>query len=228
MTARNDDEIEAQELVVFNPNNEAYSSRVLRLLAKNPLFQPKIGKDGKPSAKEMVTVASTLLSAADERIASLEKRVSLLNAPLFQAPILPGKHSDAPTEEKEAGWLMKYFTLRNFAGVVIVLVGALWTVFTWWTADKSAQLQHAQSQLTESENSRQQFQKDSEYWKKDSEDWQKKMEKKDGELKDAQNKVSDAEKESSNLKGRVQELEKQMKAVPSAGTSGAASTAATH
>jgi len=51
------------------------------------------------------------------------------------------------------------------------------------------------------------------------------MEKKNGELKDAQNKVSDAEKESSNLKGRVQELEKQMKALPCAG---ATSTAATH
>ena len=223
MPTREDGEPETQELVAFNPGNETYSSRVLRMLAKNPLFQPKIGKDGKPGPKEMLTVASTLLSAADERIASLEKRGSVLNAPIFQPPMLPGGNAESATEAKEANWLMRYFTLRNFAGVVIVLVGALWTVFTWWTADKSVQLQHAQSELSASENSRQQFQKDSEYWKKDNEDLKKQVDKKESGLKEAQGRVSEAEKESSNLKGRVQELEKQLKATQAATASGTSS-----
>jgi hypothetical protein len=225
MATRADGERETQELIAFNPGSETYSSRVLRILAKNPLFQPKIGKDGKPSPKEMLTVASTLLSAADERIASLEKRASVLNAPMFQRPMLSGGNAEIATEDKETSWLMKYFTLRNFAGVVIVLVGGLWTVFTWWTADRSVQLQHAQSELAESENSRQQFQKDAEYYKKDREDLKNQVDK---ELKEAQDRVSEAEKESSNLKGRVQELEKQVKATQAAGASGPPSSSTSH
>lgn len=87
MAANNNLESEGHALAL-NESGEAYtySSRVLRNLAKNPLFKPKRGKDGRPSATEMLAVASTLLSAADERIATLEKRAFVLNAPIFQSP----------------------------------------------------------------------------------------------------------------------------------------------
>ena len=51
---------------------------------------------------------------------------------------------------------------------------------------------------------------------------------KESELKEAQDRVSEAEKESSNLKGRVQELEKQLKATQAAGISGTSSSSTSH
>lgn len=203
-----------QSVTVFNQNGETYSSRVLRNLAKSPLYKPKRGKDGSPSEKELLTIATTLLAAADERITALEKKALVLNAPLFQSPMLLGDGGEGHNDKSEASWLMKYLTLRNFAGVMVLLVGAIWAVFTWYSADKGAQLTVANQRLKDSETSREQFQKDSAFWKKDADDMRSKLtdqetthkqaiDKKESELKTAQ-------EQSATLKGRIQELEKQV------------------
>lgn len=210
-----DDQIvsQQQDVSALSLNRESYSSRVLRNLARNPMYRPKKGKDGAPSDREMLTVATTLLAAADERISVLERKALVFNAPLFHAPMLPGQADDV-ADKREASWLLKYLTLRNFGGVMVVLIGAIWAVFTWYSADKGAQLTIANQRLRDSETSREQFQKDSAYWKKDADDLRAKSMSQDAEHKQAIEKkdaeVKLAQEQSATLKGRLQELEKQL------------------
>jgi hypothetical protein len=179
--------------LVDGPTGTPYSHRILELARDNPLLVLKRTKDGAISEHDVAVMATTILSAADERIRSLEarnalleRRNSVINGPMFLPA--PSKSVDPKAPPLESNWFLQYLTLRNFLSALIVIVGALWGFFTWYSADKGVQLSDALAKAAASDRSadqavkeREQFQKDSEYWKKNSTDYQKNAEKKEQE-----------------------------------------------
>ena len=192
-----------------------YSHRILDLVKSNPLLMLKRSKDGTISEHDSALMATTILSAADDRIraleernAILERRNSVINGPMFLPA--PAKSDDPKIPPAEPNWFLQYLTLRNFLSVLVLLVGALWTFFTWYSADKGAQLTEALNKAAASDRTadqavkeREQFQKDSEYWKKNATDYEKNAEKKEQER-------AKAAEEAASQKTRADTLNQQL------------------
>lgn len=155
------------------------------MLGTNPLLQLRKKKDGSISDHDSAVVAHTMLSAQDVRIselerrnALLEKKNSLLNGPMFAATAKQSDDGAAPPEKH--GWFARYLTLRNFGMALVVVISGVWTFFTWYTADKSAQLNDANNKATAAdrraelaEKSKAQIESDIAHWKKNSDDLKK-------------------------------------------------------
>lgn len=184
------------ELVEEKP--KAFSARILARLSKNPVFKPKRDKDGRISDHEMLTVAVTLVSAADDRIDELERKSSLLNGPMFAASKASTDAAEN-TSPDESSWFLKYLTLRNFLSVAVVIIAGLWAFFTYTTSDKNFQLESKQKDVEG-------LQKEARFWKGQSDIYK-------GQGTDANNKLQvlqgtyDAEhNEVVNLRKQVQDL----------------------
>ncbi len=159
------------------------------------MFRPKRNKDGSITDHEMLTVAATLLSAADDKIDELGRRASVINGPMFLSA-KPDSDTDIHSKD-EPTFFLKYLTIRNFVSATVLLAGALWAVFTWYSADKGAQLVMAQSRLEASdrradlaEKAKAQLEADTAYWKKNADDYSKEIPKKVAETEAQRSEVA--------------------------------------
>ena len=158
----------------FHNNPRTYSSQVLGNLASNPLFQFLFDKKPKePTTKDMLLVASVVVSAADQKIVELEteklqlkKEASairtLLGNPIWSVRALPAAPDEiadtsAASKKAEQQWVARYLTLGNVLGAIVVTLGMLGGVFTYFTTnykDKAGR-----------------FQADAAYWQKERNDY---------------------------------------------------------
>jgi hypothetical protein len=124
---------------------KAFSARVLARLSNNPLFKPKRAKDGAITDHDMLTIAATVVSVADERIEELERKSSVLNGPMFSAakPV----SEDETAAPDESNWFLRYLTLRNFLSAALAIIAGLWGFFTYTTSDKNFQLESKQKDI---------------------------------------------------------------------------------
>ena len=168
------------------------------------MFRPRLRPDGTPTTDHLLTVAATVISASDAHIEDLERRAHVLNSPMFQ-PALKGDFSnviDVSTEE--AGWFSRYLTLRNFLSVAVVIIAGVWGFFTWFTADKNAQVTVYKGRLEDADRRNDLLEKakagieaDIAHWKKEAEDFRK----------EAENKGADAKVQNSKAEGLQKDLE---------------------
>jgi hypothetical protein len=117
----------------WQAKSTSYSSRILQRVIGGPLGGFLLNK--KPSNRDMLMIAATVVGSCDEKIAELERerefsnRVSsFVNKQMFSAA--PGpitgeseKGDDAPPQE--ANILLRYLTLRNFLSVAFVIITSL-------------------------------------------------------------------------------------------------------
>lgn len=154
------------QLAYFDENKESFSARIVRELRDSTFFRPRLKKDNTVADSDMLLVASAVIAAADQQIRSmervnsrLEQRLSWWNEPMFQKALpaaigggeLPPKDNPADPLDTEIGKFAKLITVRNLCSLLVVLCSALWVVFTWYSSDKSAQLEHVKSLLAASE-----------------------------------------------------------------------------
>jgi cytoskeletal protein RodZ len=187
-------------LELLEQKPKAFSSRILSRLSKNPLFRPKRGKDGIVSDHEMLTVAATLISAADDRIEELEAKSSILNGPMFAA----AKATTADNEEgpsNESSWFLRYLTLRNFLSVAVVIIAGLWGFFTYTTSDKNFQLESKQKDVEG-------LQKETKFWKDQSDTYKTQATNANNDLQKLQGTEDAEHKELLGLRTQVQDLTK--------------------
>jgi hypothetical protein len=187
-------------LELLEQKPKAFSSRILSRLSKNPLFRPKRGKDGIVSDHEMLTVAATLISAADDRIEELEAKSSILNGPMFAA----AKATTTDNEEgpsNESSWFLRYLTLRNFLSVAVVIIAGLWGFFTYTTSDKNFQLESKQKDVEG-------LQKETKFWKDQSDTYKTQATNANNDLQKLQGTEDAEHKELLGLRTQVQDLTK--------------------
>src|SRR5581483_172832 len=122
---------------------------------------------------------------------------------MFQ-PALKADSSDVIDASIESGWFSKYLTLRNFLSVTVVIVAGIWAFFTWFTADKNAQVTVYQGRLADADRRNEPLQKDKAgieidiaHWKKEAEDFRK----------EAETKGADAKVQSSKAEGLQKDLD---------------------
>jgi septal ring factor EnvC (AmiA/AmiB activator) len=99
--------------------------------------------DGSMTTKTLLTVAATVIAAADREIdktQQIRERLVFWNAPLFQKPVIAteprlNEAQDASQEENHASseiaWFSKYLTLRNVLAVVVTATLTTWTIFNF-------------------------------------------------------------------------------------------------
>jgi hypothetical protein len=177
---------------------ESFSAGIFRELRKSPFFRPKLKKDGTISDRDMGTATQVALAAADQRIwqheqtiERLAKRAAFWNQPMFQ-PALPAAAADAARSGKPEGegkddaatkaendWFARHLTLRNVLSVFVLLGGAVWTFFAWYTSDKNVEIEHQKSAVAaavaradSAEKSKDQIEKDARFYKEANKDLQ--------------------------------------------------------
>lgn len=195
---------EPLNLAYFEQRPQSFSGRIFSHLARNPIFRPRLREDGSPTDDHLLTVAATVISASDAHIDNLEKRAHVLNSPMFQ-PALKGESSDTiDVSVEEAGWFSKYLTLRNFLSVTVVIIAGVWAFFTWFTADKNAQVTVYKGRLEDADRRNDLLEKakagievDISHWKREAEDFRK----------EAESKVADGKVQISKIEGLQKDLD---------------------
>ncbi len=148
------------EYFEMGARSESFSSEVVRRLSDGPFFRPAKQPDGFISDRDMLTVASVVIAAADREIAATERvreRLGWWNAPLLQKPVATaadGHGEDvagAEGDQHEIAWFAKYLTLRNILGALVVLTAAAWTLFVFIDSEKKTQIQTWKDKLTVAE-----------------------------------------------------------------------------
>ncbi|HKF46452.1 MAG TPA: hypothetical protein VKB38_03785 [Terracidiphilus sp.] len=144
----------------FESNPTTYSNRVLGNLKQNHIFRFIFENKGRgPTNKDMLIVASTVIASADEEIRRLhsEKRHlqreasrirAVLGNPIWSVRQLPAPAAeetvtDAPAvadkEEKidkaEYSFMAKYLTVGNTLGALVVVIGILGGIVTYFTTN---------------------------------------------------------------------------------------------
>lgn len=125
------------------------SSRIYRNLATDPVMR-ELASRKKLSYREMLIIVNGVVSALDDQISRLERFAgpwrqvsSVVNAPLFAATQSAPKNSKRdplradhePENLAEARWILRHLTLRNFASVVVVVIGLAAGLFAFINKD---------------------------------------------------------------------------------------------
>ncbi len=147
-------------LEYFESNPTTYSNRVLGNLKQNQIFRFIFeNKKRGPSDRDMLIVASTVISSADEEIrrlhserANLQPEASKIRAilgnPIWAVRALPAPAPEPTATEEQAaadakakidkeeyGFMAKYLTVGNTLGALVVVIGMLGGVVTYFTTN---------------------------------------------------------------------------------------------
>jgi hypothetical protein len=181
----------------------SYSTRVYQNLAGSVPLRSAIGR--KPTAREQLIIAATVLSAADEHIEELERerrfmnRVSsLVNAPLFARAVIQGHvavatgggapgNPSTPTGEgtqSETGWFQSYLTLRNILAAIVVVCSLIGGFLAFATQNYKDRMDGAEKRAEAADKAVGVLQTDVEYWKKQRDGYFEQLTKKEKELED--------------------------------------------
>lgn len=161
-------------LTYFESHPRTYSSQVLHNLESNQFFRFLFEDRSKePTPRDMLLVSSVLVSAMDHEIATLkaekaqlQKEAStvraILGRPLFVARELPPA-ADQPTDRGDAPpaadpseaakkaereWISRYMTLGNVLGAIVIILGMLGGVLTYFTTNYKDRAERAEGSAT--------------------------------------------------------------------------------
>jgi hypothetical protein len=160
-------------LEYFESNPATYSSRVLTNLKHNQLFRFLFDNKGRgPTNRDMLIVASTVISSADEEIRRLEvekhtlqreasKIRAVLTNPIWSVRQLPAAAAEeqpsaepaAATEKAEQDkaeytFMAKYLTIGNTLGALVVIIGMLGGLVTYLTTNFKDRAESAEKTST--------------------------------------------------------------------------------
>jgi len=121
------------------------SARIYANIASDPVIA-EVTKRKKLNYREMLLVGGGVVGALDDRIQELEARdgswrrlTGAINAPLLlSAPSSDSKDIDDKEPEidpAETQWFLKYLTLRNVLGSLVVVISLAAGFFAWWNQD---------------------------------------------------------------------------------------------
>ena len=144
----------------FESNPTTYSNRVLGNLKQNQIFRFIFENRGRgPTNKEMLIVASTVIASADEEIRCLQsekqhlqreasKIRAILGNPIWSVRQLPPpafEETDADAaaasdkrekiDKAEYSFMAKYLTVGNTLGALVVVIGILGGIVTYFTSN---------------------------------------------------------------------------------------------
>ena len=162
---------------IVDPLSDRPSARVYENMKADPVVGEILGRK-KVTYREMALVASAVVATLDDHIRKLEERVealepieqrwkrlgTVINAPLIGGPgavfngdddALEGDESNRFSEEKahsasneESAWFLRYLTLRNILGVLLIVITLSASFFAWYNRDYRSQLSLKDSELT--------------------------------------------------------------------------------
>jgi len=155
----------SMEYLEVNPGT--YSNLIVNNLKTNKFFLYLFQrKQRDPTPQEMLLVASVVVAASDQKIASLEqekielkKEASNIRAffgtQIFKPAELPASTSttEGPSGTPaalgaEQAWIAKYLTLGNVMGVIVVALGLIGGFVTYFTSNFKDKAHRAEEQVT--------------------------------------------------------------------------------
>lgn len=136
------------------------SSEIYRNLASDPVFS-YLSTRKKLSYRELLLVVSTVVSSLDKELLQLRKSEerlvrlkSFVNAPLLE-PYSESKGRDGSQESgpspAEAHWFLKYLSLRNVLGALVLTLSLSGGFFAWWNQDYRSLLDARKERVSELE-----------------------------------------------------------------------------
>lgn len=148
------------DLSFFAHSPKAESSKILQHLISNPFYQFVV-KGGQPSPSQMLLLASAVVAALDKKVDDLKQENvwwrTLLTRPLFVRSTEKAPANDAngggntadgvPPTSIENDWFKKYLTLGNLLASLIVSLGILGGVLTYFTANEKARAEAAEQRV---------------------------------------------------------------------------------
>jgi hypothetical protein len=227
------DDPEELSLDYFDKNPQTYSAQVLQNLATNPLFRFLFeSKNKKPTAKDMLLVSSVVVSAADQKITTLEQeRIKLqkeaskiravLGNPIWSVRALPAPIETPPVADENADvaksseaekkaeqqWLARYLTLGNVLGAIVIILGMLGGTLTYFTANFKDRAGRAEASATFWENQSASYQKQLE---RDQETKKKADEATQNQIADLNDRLKQSQTLSSGLTEQLRQANKKI------------------
>lgn len=212
-----DEQPEELSLEYFSNHPRTYSARILNNLASNPFFTGTL-RGKKPTDKQLLLIASVIISTLDARIDDAQREASrwraVLDGPLFQRS-LPAPNPQVPDppegleqtlERAEQRWFQRYLTLRNILGASVTFLTMLGAVLVFLTANYKGRAEDAEGKV-------QRIQGDVAYWRQQSDGYKKDAEEKLKELTEARStathQLDQASKEKKELSDLSNRLSKQ-------------------
>jgi hypothetical protein len=141
----------------FSIRSTRHSARIYNNLASDPVIG-ELSKRKKLNYRETLLIVSTVVASLDDEIRRLqefEKRWegfrSAMNAPLLAAPVKELKEGEAPPPPAEPNWFLRYLTLRNVLGVLVVVISLSAGFFAWLNKDYRSLLDGRDKRLSDAQ-----------------------------------------------------------------------------
>lgn len=131
----------------FSQHEGKASSKIYQNLASDPVISDLSNKK-QFTYRETLILVSTVVGALDEKIESLERQAgnwsqikSSINSPLIGSGNRDSNGGEPAPDQNETNWFLKYLTLRNVLGVLVVVLSMSAGFFSFINKDYRALIQ---------------------------------------------------------------------------------------
>ncbi|KXJ04364.1 hypothetical protein AC249_AIPGENE18624, partial [Exaiptasia diaphana] len=148
----------------FASRGDKASARIYANIATDPVVA-EISRRKKLNYREMLLVVSGVVGSLDDKIEELERSVgtwrqvsSAMNSPLIavdRAQPADSISDEVPEQDidlAEAHWFLKYLTLRNVLGVLVVVLTLSSSFFAFWNKDYRSLIDGAKKRAATAES----------------------------------------------------------------------------